>query len=31
LKSHITTQLEAKLDINLFLVFGAGRTISLDH
>jgi hypothetical protein len=31
MKSHITTELEAKLDINMFLVLGARRVICLDH
>jgi hypothetical protein len=31
MKSHITTEFEAKLDINIFLVLGARRVICLDH
>jgi hypothetical protein len=31
MKSHITTELEAKLDINMSLVLGARRAICLDH
>jgi hypothetical protein len=30
-KSHITTEVEAKLDINMSLVLGAERTINLDR
>jgi hypothetical protein len=31
MKSHITTKLVAKLDINILLVLGARRAICLDH
>jgi hypothetical protein len=31
MKSHITTELEAKLGIILSLVLVAGRAIGLDH
>jgi hypothetical protein len=31
MKSHMTTELEAKLDINMSLVLGARRVICLDH
>jgi hypothetical protein len=31
MKSHITTELEAKLDINMSLVLGARRAICIDH
>jgi hypothetical protein len=31
MKSHITTELEANLGINISLVLGAGRAVSLDH
>jgi hypothetical protein len=31
MKSHITTELEATLGINLSLVFGVGRATILDH
>jgi hypothetical protein len=31
MKSHITTELEATLDINLSLVLGVGRATILDH
>jgi hypothetical protein len=30
MKSHITTEVEAKLDINMSLVLGAERAINLD-
>jgi hypothetical protein len=30
MKSHITTELELKLGINMSLVVGAGRSIILD-
>jgi hypothetical protein len=30
MKSHITTELEAKLDINMSLVLGAERSIIID-
>jgi hypothetical protein len=31
MKSHINTKLEAKLGINMSLVLGTRRAISLDH
>jgi hypothetical protein len=31
MKSHITTELEAKLDINMSFVLGAERAINLDR
>jgi hypothetical protein len=31
MKSHIITELEAKLGINLSLVLSVGRSISLEH
>jgi hypothetical protein len=31
MKSHITTELEAKLDINMSLVLGVGRAINLER
>jgi hypothetical protein len=31
MKFHITTELEAKLGINLSLVYNARRATSLDH
>jgi hypothetical protein len=31
MKSHIITELEAKLDINILLVLGARKVICLDH
>jgi hypothetical protein len=31
MKSHVTTELEAKLGINLSLVLGTGRSIILDY
>jgi hypothetical protein len=31
MKSYITTELEARLDINMSLVLGARRVICLDH
>jgi hypothetical protein len=31
MKSHITTELEVKLGINMSLVLGTRRAISLDH
>jgi hypothetical protein len=31
MKSHINTELEAKLGINMPLVLGTRRAISLDH
>jgi hypothetical protein len=31
MKSHLTIELEAKLDINMSLVLGARRVICLDH
>jgi hypothetical protein len=31
MESHITTELEAKLDINLSLVLGVGRATILDR
>jgi hypothetical protein len=31
MKSHVATELEAKLDINLSLVLGVERAINLDR